>query len=97
VKLSYSPRAVGDLADIAGYLVARSPTGALSVESSIRKTIDIIAAFPQAGRALEQRPHVRVMPLGRYPYLLFYTVRGDEVVILHIRHGGRKPIDPREL
>lgn len=97
MNLRYSPRAVGDLADIADYLVARSPAGALSVESSIRKTIDIIVAFPQAGRALEQRPHVRVMPLGRYPYLLFYTVRGDEVVILHIRHGGREPIDPRKL
>ena len=97
MNLSYSPRAVGDLADIADYLVARSPRGALSVESSIRKTIDVIVAFPKAGRALEQRSHVRVMPLGRYPYLLFYTVRGDEVVILHIRHGRRKPIDPREL
>ena len=97
MNLSYSPRAVGDLADIADYLVAHSPRGALSVESSIRKTIDVIVAFPKAGRALEQRSHVRVMPLGRYPYLLFYTVRGDEVVILHIRHGRRKPIDPREL
>jgi plasmid stabilization system protein ParE len=40
---------------------------------------------------------VRVLPVGRYPYLVFYTLRDDEIVILHIRHGARAPIDPSEL
>lgn len=97
MNLRYSPRAIGDLAEIADYLTVRSPQGALSVEDGIRKTIDVIAAFPRAGRALAQRPHVRVMPLGRYPYLLFYTVREDAIVILHIRHARRQPVDPQGL
>jgi plasmid stabilization system protein ParE len=97
VKLRYSPRARRDLAEIADYLTARSPKGALSVERRIRKTIDLIAAFPGAGRCLDQRPAVRVMPLGRYPYLVFYTLRGDETVILHVRHGAREPVDPSRL
>ena len=46
---------------------------------------------------LEQRSDVRVMPVVRYPYLIFYTVSGDELRILHIRHGARVPIDPDEL
>jgi plasmid stabilization system protein ParE len=70
VKLRYSPRATRDLAEIAEYLTARSRKGALSVERRIRKTIDLISEFPGAGRRLDQRPAVRVVPLGRYPYLV---------------------------
>ena len=97
MKLCYSPRARRDLAEIADYLTARSPKGALSVERRIRKTIGLIAAFPEAGRRLDQRPTVRVMPIGRYPYLVFYTLNADEIVILHVRHGARKPVDPSRL
>ena len=97
MKLRYSPRAMRDLAEIADYLTARSPKGAASVARRIRKTIDLITGFPGAGRRLEQRPAVRVMPLGRYPYLVFYTLRDDEIVVLHVRHGARKPADPSRL
>jgi plasmid stabilization system protein ParE len=74
VKVRYSPRAVRDLAGIADYLVERSPRGAQFVDHRIRKTVDLIAAFPGSGRALEQRRGVRVMPVGRYPYLVFYAI-----------------------
>jgi hypothetical protein len=37
------------------------------------------------------------MPLGRYPYLIFYSVSAEELVILHIRHGARKPVEPGDL
>jgi plasmid stabilization system protein ParE len=97
VRLRYSPRASRDLAEIADYLTARSPQGALSVECRIRKTIELITTFPGAGRRLEQRPAVRVMPLGRYPYLVFYTLRDDEIVVLHVRHGARAAVDPSRL
>jgi toxin ParE1/3/4 len=97
VNARYSSRAIRDLADIAEYLVKRSPSGAQSVERRIRKTVELIAAFPGSGRTLEQRPAIRVMPVGRYPYLVFYTLSGDEIVILHIRHGARKPVDASEL
>jgi toxin ParE1/3/4 len=78
-------------------LTPRSPSGALAVERRIRRTVALLADFPGAGRALEQRPTVRVMPIGRYPYLIFYTVSDRELTILHIRHGARKPIDADDL
>ena len=37
------------------------------------------------------------MPLGRYPYLIFYTSGADELIVLHFRHTSRKPIDPQQL
>ena len=97
MKLRFSPRAIGDLIEIADYLTERSPRGARSVERSIQKAIDVICLFPGSGRTLEQRPSVRVMPIARYPYLMFYTLSDDEVRILHIRHASRAPVDPAAL
>jgi toxin ParE1/3/4 len=97
VRVVYSPRAIADLLHVATYLKARSPSGARVVEQRIRRTIDLLSEFPGAGRALQQRPQVRVIPLGRYPYLIFYTLSGDELTILHIRHAARQPVDPERL
>ncbi len=44
-------------------------------------------------RASAHRPGVRVVPLGRYPYKIFYRVSGDAVEILHIHHAAREPWD----
>jgi plasmid stabilization system protein ParE len=40
---------------------------------------------------VEQRPGVRVVPLIRYPYKIFYRIADDTVRILHIRHTSRRP------
>jgi hypothetical protein len=37
------------------------------------------------------------MPLGRYPYLIFYTAIDEELFVLHIRHGARKPPGAAEI
>jgi hypothetical protein len=39
---------------------------------------------------LPQRPNVRVVPLVRYPFKIFYTFDHDTITILHIRHAARK-------
>lgn len=71
MRIAYSPRAVADIASIADYIAERNPRPALAAESRIREVLDRLAEFPGMRRALTQRPAVRVMPLGRYPYLLF--------------------------
>ena len=95
MKIAYSSRAVADIASIADYLIKRSPQGALAVERRIREVVDRLAEFPGMGRELAQRPSVRVMPLGRY--LIFYTAREDELIVLYIRHGSRMPLKSDEL
>jgi plasmid stabilization system protein ParE len=67
------------------------------VEQRIRRTIGLLSEFPGAGRALAQRLQIRVIPIGRYPYLIFYTLSGDELTLLHIRHAARQPVDPEQL
>jgi len=97
VRVRYSPRAAVDLAVIADYLTERSPQGAQAVERAIRTTIALIADFPGCGRALAQRRTVRVIPVTRYPFLIFYTVTEESVIVLHIRHAARRPVDPDDL
>ena len=68
------------------------------MERRIRIVIELVAQFPASGRMVYARPAVSVIPLGTYPYRIFYTVFGDnELIILHIRHTARKPIGPDEL
>ena len=97
MKLRYSPRALGDLAAISDYLTERSPAGARAVEQAIRSTVSMLEQFPSGGRALRQRPGVRVMPTPRFPLLIFYETAADEVLILHIRHAARTPLAADDL
>jgi toxin ParE1/3/4 len=97
MKVRYSPRAANDLIAIADYLTERNPAAARAVEAAIRRTVDLLSEFSGSGRALTQRPNVRVMPLARYPYLIFYTISVEELLILHIRHGARAPMEAGEL
>jgi plasmid stabilization system protein ParE len=89
----FDPRALADLEAIRDYLVARSPSSAERVRGHLMATIDRLSDFPLLGRATDE-PKVRVLPLTRYPYLVFYAVVDVAVVILHIRHGAREPFDP---
>jgi toxin ParE1/3/4 len=93
MNVVYAPRALRDLESIAAYLVERNPAGAINVLGAIKSSIDTLSFFPQIGRLVDNAGHRRV-PVLRYPYLIFYRVAGDELLILHIRHTSRRPIDP---
>jgi plasmid stabilization system protein ParE len=86
----YTRRAEIDLARILDYLDERSPKGALNVKRAIKRTIDAIADNPTIGRSAPRGP-VRGAAVGRYPYLVYWTIEADEVWLIHIRHGARRP------
>jgi toxin ParE1/3/4 len=52
-----------------------------------------LARFPKMGRP-NYKPGVRMIPVRRYPFLVFYTIEADEIFILSVRHAARKR--PRE-
>ena len=92
MKVEYAPRAIADLIHIAQH--SRRVFGAavsVALETYIRATVARIAVIPESGLQLPQRPEVRVVPLVRYPFKIFYTMIEDTVSILHIRHAARRP------
>lgn len=89
----YSRRAVADLEVIATYYsLNASPAVAESIEQRFRDVIDRICRLPDAAPRVSQRSQVRVVTVIRYPFRIFYRVRGETVDILHIRHAAQRPI-----
>jgi toxin ParE1/3/4 len=93
MKVVYTDEALNDLAAIADWLMVHYPTVAPAVEQRIRRVVAHIARWPASARRASGRPEVRVVPLGRYPYKIFYRVAADTVEILHIHHSARRPWD----
>ena len=67
-----------------------------SVEQRLKIVVGHLARWPESMRTSAHRPDVRVAPLGRYPYKIFYRVRADAVEILHIHHAAREPWDEQQ-
>jgi plasmid stabilization system protein ParE len=63
----------------------------LAVEARIREVIAHIATHPASAAPVAERPGMRVAPLIRYPYKIFYRVLEDRVRVVHIRHTSRRP------
>ncbi len=93
MRIRYSPRALDDINAILSYLERHSPQGAQNVARAMHKTIDLIGQFPQSGRPVSEFG-VRVLPVGPYPYLVYWLAEVDEVWVIHIRHTARRPWNP---
>ena len=90
MRVRFAPRAYNDLAAILDYIDARSPQGARNVKRTIQKAIEVIGQAPEAGRP-SGVADTRVLPAGRYPYLIYWRIEGEEAWLLHIRHAARRP------
>jgi plasmid stabilization system protein ParE len=94
MKVEYTNRAVSDLRKISAD--SRRVFGdrvAAQLEAHIRKSVDQIAHAPESAQCVVERPGMRIVPLVRYPFKIFYRVLEDRVRILHIRHTSRRSWD----
>jgi len=90
MRVRYTPRARSDLRSILEYIDDRSPRGARSVKRAIQTTVGLIGEFPESGR-LAGEQSTRMLPAGRYPYLIYWTIEAGEVWLVHIRNARRRP------
>jgi plasmid stabilization system protein ParE len=88
MKVRYSASASADLDEILVYLEERDPRAAASVAAAVEVTITRIGQFPESAQTTDA-PGIRATPAGRYPYLIFYLIEDDEVLIVRILHGAR--------
>lgn len=96
LTVTFAPQARSDIGQIHEWLAERSANAATGVITSIRETSQLIGEYPMIGRVTEFAG-VRVLPVIRYPYLVYYLVEAHEVVIVHVRHGARAAPESREL
>jgi toxin ParE1/3/4 len=90
VKLRYTLRAAAELNEVLAYIEERSPRGARHVQARIQTIINLLLQHPHAGQ-LTSNGRLRRMVVSPYPYLIFYEVTQDEIVIHGVRHGARRP------
>jgi toxin ParE1/3/4 len=93
VKVVYTDTALRDLDEIADWLTQHYPGLGRVVERRLKIVVSHIARWPESMRLSRGRQDVRVAPLGRYPYKIFYRVTSDAVEILHVHHSARQPWD----
>ena len=89
MQVRYTETALIEINEIFAYISEHTASAAKRVVARIERTIRNIGDFPEMAQETRE-PGVRRIPSGRYPYLVYYTVEADEVVILHVRHGARQ-------
>ena len=98
MKVRYSPRALAQLQQIHGYINQHNPQAARNVVERVEELCTMLGDFPGMGSQTDQEG-VRMLPVVRYPYLIFYTIVATDgsVRILRIRHGRRRPLAPSNV
>ena len=93
MNLRWDPRAIQDLREIRSFIAARgSAKAADNVRRHLRGRANRLRTHPALGRP-SSNSGIRILAATRYPYRIYYAVRGDDVVILHVRHTARRPSD----
>ena len=90
MRVRYTSTALLEVVDILTYIAADSPRAAARVSAEIERTVERLRRYPLSSTREADEGETRIAKVGRYPYLIFYTVEGDEVVILQVRHGARQ-------
>jgi toxin ParE1/3/4 len=88
MNVRYTDTALREIDSIFAYVADRDAAAAGRIVMRVEQLVSRLAEFPFLGHVADE-PEVRVLPLGRYPYWVFYRVGSEEVAILHVRHAAR--------
>jgi plasmid stabilization system protein ParE len=91
MRIRFTARALSDVDAILSYIENDNPQAAQRLRRAIFATISLVATRPYIGIKNARAPELRSRLVSRYPYRVHYQVRGQEILILHIRHGAQEP------
>jgi plasmid stabilization system protein ParE len=90
MKVVWTTAALADLDAVLTYTEENYPSLIEPLERRIGSVLARIAKWPTSAREVDERPGIRVVPLLRYPFRLFYRIENGTVEILHIHHASQK-------
>lgn len=92
-QIKYAPIAVDDMDEIFSYITQENVAAAGSMLEQLDRQIKQLAEFPQMGSILPEDEYSLVGHGYRFiviqPYLVFYRILEDIIVIHRILHGRR--------
>jgi len=91
VKLRYTQTALRQIDGVLDHVHMHSPQGAARLRSRILASLSLVCDHPNAGQITSRRDLRRVV-LTPYPYVLFYRISNDEIIVMRFRHAARKPL-----
>ncbi|WP_373233499.1 type II toxin-antitoxin system RelE/ParE family toxin [Cohnella sp.] len=92
-RVRYTPAAVDDMDEIFSYISQENVAAAESMLAKLNSSISGLADFPNKGSVLSEDEYSLIQRGYRFivvnPYLVFYRIMNDTVVIHRILHGRR--------
>jgi toxin ParE1/3/4 len=88
-EITWRPIALQDLNELHRYIANDDPAAANRVRTAIAAAVARLANYPNLGRP-GRVAETRELVISRTPYIVAYTVLGDQVMILSILHGSRQ-------
>jgi len=88
MRVFLSEQADADLLQIYRYLSERSAAAAQSVVSEIDRKLQNLGDFPFIGRDRSMLSQ-GIRSVVAYPYVIFYLVESDRIVVVRVLHGRR--------
>ncbi|MEA2891125.1 MAG: toxin ParE1/3/4 [Bradyrhizobium sp.] len=90
MKLRFTKRAVRQIEDIIEGIALESPMGARRLRERMQSITTLLIEHPHIGQQTDLAG-VRRMLVSPYPYLIFYRVTEDAVIVQRVRHAARDP------
>jgi toxin ParE1/3/4 len=78
-----------DLEALTDYIAMDNPQAALQIFTTIRRSVERLAAHPHLGRA-GRVERTRELVIPGLPYIVVYTLTSEEVRILAVLHTARR-------
>lgn len=89
MQVIWSPAALREILHIYNYIARFNPTAAANLADRLFEAGDSLETFPDGGRPV---PGTKLRELTVvYPYIIRYRVAPEQVRILRVRHGARRP------
>ena len=90
MRLRWTQLAAQDLTHICDFITEHGgPTAARGAALAIFEEVSVLAQFPEAGRT-GRKHDTRELVIARFPYVVIYRLRNENVEVLRILHSSQK-------
>ena len=89
MRVVLTDEALRDLDAILAYTATNHPTAAAALTRRLHATLRRIGEWPESAPTVAGRPGIRMVPLVRYPFRIFYRLSENRAEVLHIHHAAR--------
>jgi toxin ParE1/3/4 len=90
MRLRFTQPALADLDAILEYFTIHSPQGAARVHARIQVILNLLLSHSNIGVRTDD-PTTRRVNKSPYPYLIFYEIAEDKIIVHAVRNGARDP------